>query len=247
VVVKVLEKLGFNAEIAGNGKEALTMIADRKFDLVLMDCQMPVMDGYEATRRIRAGEAGATNKGVPIIAMTANAMQGDREPCIAAGMDDFCTKPIHTADLKMKIDKWTKSNNGDYVFPEAVKSASGMSTDRPVSEVKPLTFDRNGLLLRIMGDEGLVPVLAETFLGDMPAQLAALREAVDARDYAFTRQLAHRIKGAAANIGGMAVHETAAQLEKTADAGEPAAIAGLLEELIERFEELEGILKNVIA
>jgi PAS domain S-box-containing protein len=107
VAAALLKKLGCQLEIAGNGAEALNQLAARHFDVVLMDCQMPVMDGFEATRRLRAGEIGETMRRVPIIAMTANAMQGDREACLASGMDDYLAKPVSNAALKAALARWT--------------------------------------------------------------------------------------------------------------------------------------------
>jgi CheY-like chemotaxis protein len=103
----LLKKLGCELSIANDGAEALTQLAENHFDVVLMDCQMPVMDGLEATRRLRAGEIGDTMRQVPIIAMTANAMQGDREACLACGMDDYLAKPVSNAALKAALLRWT--------------------------------------------------------------------------------------------------------------------------------------------
>jgi CheY-like chemotaxis protein len=104
VALAVLGKLGYQADLAGNGAEAVTATAARPYDLVLMDCQMPVMDGFEATRRIREAQAGARR--VPILAMTANAMQGDRERCLQAGMDDYLPKPVTLDALRTALQRW---------------------------------------------------------------------------------------------------------------------------------------------
>jgi CheY-like chemotaxis protein len=99
-----LEKLGCDVELAENGKEAVTLCTNRSYQAVLMDCQMPEMDGFTATALIRQNEAGATR--VPIIALTANAMEGDRERCLACGMDDYLAKPLKSADLARALDRW---------------------------------------------------------------------------------------------------------------------------------------------
>ena len=111
VALQMLAKLDVRAAVAGNGEEALDMLRRLHCDLVLMDCQMPVMDGYEATRRIRGGEAGAANAGIRIVAMTANAMPGDREKCLAAGMDDYLAKPMSFGELAAKLDQWLPGRN----------------------------------------------------------------------------------------------------------------------------------------
>jgi CheY-like chemotaxis protein len=107
VALAVLRKLGYQADLAMNGVEAVTAAAARPYDLVLMDCQMPVMDGFEATRRIREAQAGARR--VPILAMTANAMQGDRERCLQAGMDDYLPKPVTLEALRVALHRWLPS------------------------------------------------------------------------------------------------------------------------------------------
>jgi CheY-like chemotaxis protein len=104
VALAVLGKLGYQAELAANGAEAVTAVAARTYDLILMDCQMPVMDGFEATRRIREAQAGTRR--VPILAMTANAMQGDRERCLQAGMDDYIPKPVTLDALRIALSRW---------------------------------------------------------------------------------------------------------------------------------------------
>ena len=106
VAVKLLEKLGCRADVAANGREALTALQSIPYDLVFMDCQMPEMDGFEATRRIRSGEAGPDRASIPVIAMTARAMQGDREKCLEAGMDDYLCKPVDVAALARVLDRW---------------------------------------------------------------------------------------------------------------------------------------------
>jgi CheY-like chemotaxis protein len=109
VARRLLRTFGINCKLAVNGREALDLVKQEDFDLVLMDCQMPIMDGYEATGAIRAWEKQSNGKHVPIVAMTANAMQGDREACIAAGMDDYLTKPIKRLTLNTALSQWLKS------------------------------------------------------------------------------------------------------------------------------------------
>ena len=108
---KLFSKLGFAASFAENGFQVLEMLEDSGFDMIFMDCQMPEMDGYEATRRIRNLDSPA--KDVPIIAMTANAMAGDRDACIEAGMSDYISKPIRLSELKEKIEAWSKAKSGE--------------------------------------------------------------------------------------------------------------------------------------
>jgi CheY-like chemotaxis protein len=101
-----LKKLGFDVQVAGNGREALIALAGNRFDLILMDCQMPEMDGFEATRAIRQREEQSAARRVPIVALTANALEGDREQCISVGMDDYLTKPFKQEQLREVLDRW---------------------------------------------------------------------------------------------------------------------------------------------
>ena len=104
--MSILEKLGFRADIVADGREAVQALETGSYDIVLMDVQMPVMDGFEATRAIRSGEAKVPNRRIPIIAMTAHAMKGDRERCLEAGMDDYISKPIAPQALAEALEKW---------------------------------------------------------------------------------------------------------------------------------------------
>ena len=113
VATAMLAKQGYRVDVAGNGKEALDALPQKTYGLVLMDCQMPVMDGFDATRRIRAGEAGEPNRNIPIIAMTANAMTGDHELCLAAGMDDYLAKPVSKDKLNAMIASWLSNDSGE--------------------------------------------------------------------------------------------------------------------------------------
>ena len=120
VARKLLAKLGIEVEIAANGEEAIEALRGTRFDLVLMDCQMPVMDGFEATRRIRDRASGVLNPLVPIVAMTANAMRGDRERCLEAGMTDYLSKPVNPADLAAVVKRVT-----DGRAPQLIADAGG--------------------------------------------------------------------------------------------------------------------------
>jgi CheY-like chemotaxis protein len=104
----MLKKLGYKAKVTSNGREAITALQNMRYDIILMDCQMPEMDGFEATRRIRQGESGRRYTNVPIIAMTAHAMKGDKELCLEAGMNDYLAKPVKSEELSKLIAQWTR-------------------------------------------------------------------------------------------------------------------------------------------
>jgi CheY-like chemotaxis protein len=108
VALAMLKKLGYKAKVTSNGREAITALQNMRYDIILMDCQMPEMDGFEATRRIRQGESGRRYTNVPIIAMTAHAMKGDKELCLEAGMNDYLAKPVKSEELSKLIAQWTR-------------------------------------------------------------------------------------------------------------------------------------------
>ena len=113
VALKLIKKLGYEADLAANGREAVNMLAARTYALIFMDCQMPVLDGYRATAEIRRAESeNGDRRRTPIVAMTAHAMQGDREKCLAAGMDDYLTKPIQLSELRRAIEQWAETESG---------------------------------------------------------------------------------------------------------------------------------------
>ena len=124
VALKLIKKLGYDADLAANGREAVNMLAAHSYALIFMDCQMPVLDGYRATAEIRRAESESPDgRRTPIVAMTAHAMQGDREKCLAAGMDDYLTKPIQLSELRRAIDQWAAVEAGE---ASAVQELSGV-------------------------------------------------------------------------------------------------------------------------
>ena len=155
-------KLGFRADAVANGREAIQALETAPYDLVLMDVQMPVMDGFEATRRHSRGQDdGPRSRRIPIIAMTAHAMKGDRERCLEAGMDDYISKPIAPQALAEALEKWLDRAQRKRA---GSRRRDGSSRTGPASVV----FDRQALLDRLMGDEDLVKEIIAGFLEDMP-------------------------------------------------------------------------------
>ena len=228
VARKQLEKLGFSVDTVLNGKEALQALAAHPYDLVLMDCQMPELDGYEATRRIRNGAGAVLNPSVPIIAMTAHAMRGDREQCLEAGMNDYLAKPVDPQLLEQMIDRWLKG--GDHI-PPAVPQES-------IASGRSAIWDRAGFLRRVMRDERLLRAVVQEFLKDVPTQLSLLAEAVKINDRETIRAIAHRLKGGAANVGGIAMQEVCARLQDSALAGSLEGIGALARDLELEFDRL---------
>jgi CheY-like chemotaxis protein/HPt (histidine-containing phosphotransfer) domain-containing protein len=207
VIVRLLEKFGHSVAITGDGREALAALDREPFDAVLMDVQMPQMDGFEATRLIRANEAG-TGRRIPVVAMTAHAMKGDRERCLAAGMDDYVSKPVQQSELLRVLD-WASG-----VGP-AVEAPGPVQTPPPAAPV----LDRAAAVARLGGDEELFAEVATVFCGDAPKWLAEIRRALDADDAPTVRRAAHGLKGAAGYVGGTGATAAAAVLERLGERG----------------------------
>lgn len=204
VAVRTLEKLGCRVDVVANGQEALEALERVAYDCVFMDCQMPEMDGYEATGwiRRREHEAGGTRR-IPILAMTANAMQGDRERCLAAGMDDYVSKPVRTEELLRTLSKWVQSSRaqegpaGTVHPPEATPAAypSASALDAVAfAELQELFADQ---------DPRMLHELLEQFLQDTAVRLDTLRTAAVAGDAETLVQTAHTLKSSSANIGAL--------------------------------------------
>ena len=241
VALSILRKLGLRADVAANGREVLEALRRIPYDLVLMDCQMPEMDGFEATRRIREPGAEVINGGIPIIAMTAFAMKGDRERCLAAGMDDYLSKPVQPDELAQVLDRWLCGKRD----PELGDGRRGGMTKPPAAragENPPPVFDRDAFLERVMGDGELAREVCGAFLRDMPVQIAGLAEAMARGDAKRTELLAHGIKGAAANMGAEALREAAFRIEKIAAGGSLQALSGPVDELERRFSHLRDVM-----
>lgn len=202
VALALLKKLGYRVDLANNGFEALTMLEQHNYNLVLMDCQMPELDGFAATAKIRSGSLPGIKADIPIIAMTANAMRGDREQCIEAGMDDYISKPVQPKELLEKINQWLSSGRGSV----AVDDESSLNSGDEV-------FDEPELFQRLLGEEKLVKKIIATFLNDTPAQIQELRAALKVAETEKALRLVHNIKGSAANVSAKALKKAAMELE----------------------------------
>jgi PAS domain S-box-containing protein len=221
VAVKILEKLGYRVELAENGREALAACARRRYDAVLMDGQMPGMDGYEATRRIRERETRGGRR-VPIIAMTASAMKGDREKCLEAGMDDYVSKPVTPEGLEAVLRRWVGAATAPAERAAAAPAAEGALLDEDVV----------ASLMAVDDDGTLMDEIVATFLRIAPARLTAIRKAAKGNATLLERE-AHSFCGSCGNIGARRMAELCARLEVLGRSGSTegaAEIAHALEE-----------------
>src|SRR3984957_13085376 len=210
VAVRLLEKLDYRVEVVADGRAAVAAWQTGKFDLIFMDCQMPQMDGYAATREIRRLEAGKSH--IPIIAFTAHAMTGDEAKCRAAGMDDYLSKPIDRNKLEACLERLLIGKGS--TLSMAVRAAPIQKEEPIASPPAPTTprapVDWDELLESIDGDEGFARDLAHAFVATGTRELAAISTALGTGDAAALRSSAHTIKGASANLRAPAVVAAAA-------------------------------------
>jgi two-component system sensor histidine kinase/response regulator len=245
VALNMLELLGCRVEVVGDGEAALRAVAASDYDLILMDCQMPTMDGYEATRQIRVREASSDGIHVPIVALTSNAMKGDREICLAAGMDDYLSKPFTQKQLAEALLRWltpSPATNDVSVPPEATAPDSAAGED-PIDRqaLEPILAmeraGRTGLLRRIVG----------LYLEDAPGGIQALRDAVASREVEAARKAAHGLKSSSANVGALRLSGLCREMEEMARSGDLTAAVAKLQEIEREYERVAAALAAGIA
>ncbi|MDO8931430.1 MAG: response regulator, partial [Rhodocyclaceae bacterium] len=237
LALELLGNAGLRVDVAGNGQEALDKIACVDYDGVLMDCQMPVMDGFEATRRIRAD---SRFDALPVIAMTANAMAGDREKCIECGMNDHIAKPIDVSQLFSTLARWVKPAapaadiGGDVVAPAAneIPRVAGLDTD--------------AALARLGGDAGLFRKMLTWFQEGQAEAVADIRAALAAGERETAVRVAHTLKGLSGNIGASGLSKAAGQLEAALDAGGDELPHDLLAAVDEQLAALLGAIDRAM-
>jgi PAS domain S-box-containing protein len=208
VTVGLVKKLGFQIEVVENGREAVKAIATSHFDLVLMDCQMPEMDGFEATALIRDEVKEADN--IPIIALTAHALKSYREKCLEYGMNDYLAKPFSAKDLKRILLKWVGSSK----YQQLKKQKNQITSDKTDETDDLPIFAEKIITEKLMGDKNLVNSIIKNFIADIKSQLNNLPAEIDESQKNKFLNLAHKIKGAAANIGALRITHISKALEQ---------------------------------
>ena len=236
---RMLLKLGCRVRIAVNGAEAVARVEQGAFDLVFMDCQMPQMDGFAATGAIRARERALGLGRLPIIALTANAIAGDRERCLAAGMDDYLSKPFHRWQLRDQLLRWLpdrlQPEAGSPVSPVSMSSMAGAAGAPAGAEAGgAVVFDLDGLLERL-GDREYLEMFVAKFIDSAGDLMTALKGAIGEGSSSEIRLQSHSIKGASASIGAEAMRSIAAQMEGLAKEGDLSSVPGLYAELEAAF------------
>ena len=235
VALGQLSNLGYRAEAVPNGRELLKALENDPVDIILMDCQMPEMDGFAATAEIRRREGTARH--TTIIAMTANALDGDQERCLAAGMDDYLSKPVKSEVLRLKLERWT-TPEGKGLFEEVLNEGNGSAADRAdVIDLSQLASLRD-----IEGPEHahFFTDLIDLFLDETESQLKGLHAAHSQNDDTAIRQVAHHIKGSSANIGATQMVVLLGQLEESGRSNEDTET--LLGKLDQEFELVRAAL-----
>ena len=243
----MLSRLGVQVDLAGDGEEALEALQQLPYDLVLMDCQMPVLDGYETTRRIRAPHSRVRDHAIPVVAMTANAMQGDRERCIAAGMNDHIAKPVEPTRLHQALAQWLPQHCLQDRAPEPVltsKPTADETSNSSMPSGDPV-FDQAGMSQRLADDEDLIREVAHAVLDEMPIFIGQLERLADG-DAAGAKAVAHKIKGAAGNTGGMVLSTLALTLEQAARDGDLQRLQRDAPRLRQAFDQFKTEIEKAL-
>ena len=231
LAMRLLEKRGHRVVVASNGREALSALARDRYDLVLMDVQMPEMDGLEATKEIRSKEKG-TGRHQPVVAMTALVMKGDRERCLEAGMDGYLAKPIRPQELDEVLDAYVPRGR-----------AAGFSSPRfPTADN---SVDTEDLLARVDGDRIFLSELVEIFRADYPKQVQAARTALGKRDAIGVKRAGHTLRGALANLGARNACSMAEALEIIGGSGDFALVESALISSKTRWARLPRSLEGL--
>jgi CheY-like chemotaxis protein/HPt (histidine-containing phosphotransfer) domain-containing protein len=230
VAVRILEKLGYTVEVAEDGREALDACARTRYDAVLMDGQMPGMDGFEVTRRIRERETSGER--LPIIAMTASAMKGDRERCLEAGMDDYVTKPVTPETLEAALRRWVGAPAAPAEKAAAASPTAGDLLDEAVI----------ASLMSVDDDGTLIEEVVATFLKIAPVRLASIRKAARG-NAAQLERAAHSFLGSCGNLGCRRMADLCARLEVLGRSGSTEGAPGLASALEQEYAAVKPHLE----
>jgi len=239
VALRLLEKLGYRADSVANGLEAVEALSRIAYSAVLMDCQMPEMDGYEATAEIRRREGAARH--TPVIAMTAHAMQGDREKCLGAGMDDYLAKPVRPEELDAVLQRWASTDGAAEDAPVPIRLPG--RPEHPSIDLAMLNR------LRAMNRDGEPDLAAEVFglfLEDAPRHLEAMRQASTRGDADALRRAAHDLKSSAANLGAMTLSTLCKDLEEMGRAGTTEGAQEKMSTVEAEYERARSALEEEI-
>ncbi|MEM9158127.1 MAG: ATP-binding protein, partial [Verrucomicrobiota bacterium] len=233
----LLKKRGFEPDLATNGQEALKMLSAKVYHLVLMDCQMPVMDGYQATQALRSGKANDANRTVPVIAVTANALNGDREACLASGMSDYLSKPFKTAAIDKALSYWIGRRHGAAIIDEI---EPGVDSQEAFSDTEETLFKLEILQEMFGDDEETIALMVESFEQSHQDNMNALEAAIEnGENSEMLRLHSHTIKGCASNFGAELLYKHAAAIEE-------ACVNGRVDEALKIFPRLKEVSERTL-
>ena len=249
VALGMMDMIGLEADIANNGLEAIEAMQlaldTAPYTIILMDCQMPEMDGYEASTAIREGCAGDAYKEIPIVAMTANAMAGDREKCLMSGMSDYVSKPINLELLKITLMKWMKGTMNSISVSPMVSDTNKVKPQEETQELK--VWDEADALKRLGGKKELLHKIMRSFLDESVRMMSALNKAIDAWDLPSMQLHSHSIKGSSGNVSGQQVNASAKMIELAAKNGDISGVKDGYKTLNTAMDELCEVFKKELA
>ena len=258
VAMGILNELGYKSDVVNNGQEAIDALkrsrSDSPFNLILMDCQMPILDGYKTTQAIRSGDAGLRYTNILIIAMTANVMQGDREKCINCGMNDYLSKPIDPLSLQEKLKLWLSGKNYQHIKIDSIKLSNNEEELLQVpnngnnedSETL-VAWEQDSALKRVLNKEKLLKSLIEIFLTEMPSRLIELKTAVNNQDNESIKSISHTIKGVAANLSALKLQHFSSEFEKAGKSAITKQYYPLYLQLDAAYTEITNLFKSYIS
>jgi two-component system, sensor histidine kinase and response regulator len=241
VALAWLQNAGLRTHIVDNGTEAIEAFKQESFDLILMDCQMPIMDGFEATRNIRALE-GSNGKRVPIIALTANALREDRERCIAAGMDDYIPKPYSGLELHTVLSRWLKAGTEALPMPHA---EAAQATSTSVAAIDENVLRGIARLVPSGGDQ-LVQQLVKTYLREAESSLSQLEEGLSARDAPAISRISHALKSSSSNVGARALNDHFRKMESKARDSDMESVTSIMASVRDEWPRVKSALEKVM-
>lgn len=241
VLLMQLSSLGYQVDVAANGQEAVDLLSTAPYDLILMDCQMPVMDGYQTTEQIKNSPASAFLRGRHpiIVAITANAMQDDRQKCLDAGMDDYLSKPVPKEQLSALLEHWTQTI---FTSQQIMELEPESQIDRP--EVDLIDFDWEHLHQLSENNREFELELLQMFVEDAAIHLEAIGLAIAQPDFSTLEREAHQIKGSSANVGAKPMQVAATKLEQMSVQKQVAGATDLLAELEQYCDRVQAFLGN---
>lgn len=236
VVQFQLQKIGYKADLVADGEAAFAAVQAVPYEIILMDCQMPKLDGYEATRRIRQFEAAAGRR-TWVLAMTAHSLAGDREKCLAAGMDDYITKPVRIEELEAALERFARHTRKVFAKPSDATWKTAIEDDA-LQQFKDMESETG---------ESVLAGLIELFLENSPSVIKNARTACETKDQELLQRSAHTLKGSCANFGAKRMYAACINLEETAKKGDLTECVKLLDEVEEEFGKVRIALQNIVA